>query len=137
MVCVVGLSLAPIATPAMAQVMTAPDLGGDCTGVRVGRPLIYRNPRFGLTMTYPASFTLDAESIPENGDSARLWSVDRRATAVVMAMTAKLNQSLAELLQEARQDVVENSHGVITYTRTRDDWFVISGYIGDRIFYRR
>src|SRR3712207_7218775 len=43
----------------------------------------YRNARFGFTMTYPSSFVLDPESIPEGGDSARFWTVDRRATAVV------------------------------------------------------
>jgi hypothetical protein len=102
-----------------------------------GHPMQYRNARFGFTMTYPSSFMLDPESIPEGGDSARFWTADRRATAVVTGIRNGLGQSLADLLDEAAKDVTENSHGVITYTRTRDNWFVISGYIGERIFYRR
>ena len=59
------------------------------------------------------------------------------ATAVVTGIRNGLGQSLADLLDEATKDVTENSHGTITYTRTRDNWFVISGFIGERIFYRR
>ena len=102
-----------------------------------GERMQYRNARFGFTMTYPSSFVLDPESIPEGGDSARFWTPDRRATAVVTGIRNGLGQSLADLLDEATKDVTENSHGTITYTRARDNWFVISGFIGERIFYRR
>ena len=110
----------------------------DCgPAARAGQPMQYKNARFGFTMTYPSSFVLDPDSIPEGGDSARFWTPDRRATAVVTGIRNGLGQSLADLLEEATKDVTENSHGTITYTRTRDNWFVISGFIGERIFYRR
>jgi hypothetical protein len=109
----------------------------DCGAARGGQPLQYRNARFGFTMTYPPSFMLDPDSIPEGGDSARFWTADRRATAVVTGIRNGLGQSLSDLLEEATKDITENSHGTITYTRTRDNWFVISGFIGERIFYRR
>ena len=109
----------------------------DCGTARGGQPLQYKNARFGFTMTYPASFVLDPDSIPEGGDSARFWTPDRRATAVVTGIRNGLGQSLTDLLDEASKDVTENSHGTITYTRARDNWFVISGFIGERIFYRR
>ena len=109
----------------------------DCGAVRGGQPMQYRNARFGFTMTYPSTFVLDPDSIPEGGDSARFWTADRRATAVVTGIRNGLGQSLADLLEEATKDITENSHGTITYTRTRDNWFVISGFIGERIFYRR
>ena len=88
-------------------------------------------------MTYPSSFMLDPDSIPENGDSARFWTADRQATAVVTGTLNSQDQSLADLFREATQDVIENGRGVITYTRRRDNWFVISGFIAGRIFYRR
>lgn len=110
----------------------------DCGAVtRAGQPLQYKNARFGFTMTYPPSFMLDPDSIPEGGDSARFWTADRRATAVVTGIRNGLGQSLTDLLDEATKDITENSHGTITYTRARDNWFVISGFIGERIFYRR
>jgi hypothetical protein len=33
--------------------------------------------------------------------------------------------------------VIENSGGAITYTRIKDNWFVVSGFMAGRIFYRR
>jgi hypothetical protein len=120
--------------PPAAQSLAAADCG---ILARDGQPMQYRNARYGFSMTYPPSFVLDPDSIPEGGDSARFWTPDRRATAVVTGIRNGLGQSLADLLDEAAKDVTENSHGVITYSRTRDNWFVISGFIGERIFYRR
>lgn len=140
--CAACLLLAPVVRPAATQMgeerpPSQSMAAGDCGIARGGHPMQYRNARFGFTMTYPSSFVLDPESIPEGGDSARFWTPDRRATAVVTGIRNGLGQSLADIMEEAAKDVTENSHGVITYTRTRDNWFVISGFIGERIFYRR
>jgi hypothetical protein len=106
--------------------------------VSSGQPLVYRNARFGFIMTYPSSFILDPDSIPENGDSARFWTRDQRATAVITIIRNGLSQSIDGLMQEAKQHVIEHRNGTITYTRQRDNWFVISGYVGaERIFYQR
>ena len=143
--CAACLVLAFAARPAAPQAeadeerTAAPKavVAAECGAARVGEPMQYKNARFGFTMTYPSNFVLDPESIPEGGDSARFWTLDRRATAVVTGIRNGLGQSLTDLLEEATKDVTENSHGTITYTRTRDNWFVISGFIGERIFYRR
>ena len=108
-----------------------------CGPLPQSRPLVYRNRLFGLTMTYPSSFALDPDSIPASGDSARFWTPDRQATAVVTGLRNGLRQSLADLFAEARRDVTENSGGPITYMRTKDNWFVVSGFMAGRIFYRR
>ncbi len=133
--------------PAPAARAAAPETGADEGGslprsvaaaeCGAAQPMQYKNARFGFTMTYPSNFVLDPDSIPEGGDSARFWTPDRRATAVVTGIRNGLGQSLTDLLDEATKDVTENSHGTITYTRARDNWFVISGFIGERIFYRR
>jgi len=146
--CAAGLLLAPAG---MQELASQPDeeqppeehppveawVAADCGGVRGGQPMQYRNARFGFTLTYPSSFVLDPDSIPEGGDSARFWTPDRRSTAVVTGIRNGLGQSLNDILDEASKDVTENSHGSITYTRSRDNWFVLSGFIGERIFYRR
>lgn len=142
--CAACLLLAPVPKTAAAQTTEGelPDTqalaaAAECGIGRGAQPMQYRNARFGFTMTYPSNFVLDPDSIPEGGDSARFWTLDRRATAVVTGIRNGLGQSLNDLLDEATKDVTENSHGTITYTRARDNWFVISGFIGERIFYRR
>ncbi|MDO9710962.1 hypothetical protein [Paracraurococcus lichenis] len=108
-----------------------------CPAPGDGRDRTYRNERYGVLMRYPSVFALDADSIPALGDSARFWTADRRATAVVNAARTSGTQSLDRLLAEAEEDILRNSHGEITYRRRRDNWFVFSGYILGRIFYRR
>jgi hypothetical protein len=88
-------------------------------------------------MTHPSSFALDPESIPKNGDTARFWTSNRQATAVVTGTRNGLKQSIADLFAEAKHDVIENSGGEITYTRIKDNWFMVSGFMAGRIFYRR
>ncbi|MGG5823979.1 hypothetical protein [Falsiroseomonas sp. HW251] len=110
----------------------------DCPVAPPGEPQrTYRNSRFGYTFVYPPIFTLDPDSVPALGDGARFWTSDRRATVVVNAAPANQAQTLRDLLAEAEGDVLHNSQGEITYRRIRDNWFVISGYMMGRIFYRR
>ncbi|MBL6457444.1 hypothetical protein JMJ55_19095 [Belnapia sp. T6] len=88
-------------------------------------------------MTYPSIFALDPESVPENGDSAQFWTTDRKATIIVTGLRNGMRQPLEDLLQEAKRDIVENSRGTITYERAPGGWFVLSGLVANRIFYRR
>jgi hypothetical protein len=118
-----------LAAPALAQ--------PGCEGLRDGRVLGYRNPGWGFGLDYPASFVLDPNSVPENGDSARFWAAGREATAVVTGLRNGDRQSLAAVLAEAERDIAENGRGSITYRRVAPDWFVLSGYLADRIYYRR
>jgi hypothetical protein len=128
----------PLSVVAKAAAATVADtLPLDCTGLRGGQPMSYRNPQYGFGMTYPSTFALDPESVPENGDSARFWTTDRNATVIVTGLRNRMRQPLSELLQEAKRDVVENSRGTITYERARDGWFVLSGFVASRIYYQR
>jgi hypothetical protein len=97
----------------------------------------YRNPQYGFALNYPSTFALDPESVPDNGDSAQFWTTDRSATVVVTGLHNRMRQPLGELLREAKRDIVENSRGTITYERSRDGWFVLSGFVANRISYRR
>ncbi len=113
------------------------DQAPGCGPVERAYPMAWRNPRFGLGMTYPSSFRLDPDSIPASGDTTRFATADGQATAVVTALRNGLRQTLPELFTEARRDILENSGGAITYQRTQGNWFVLSGYMAGRIFYRR
>ncbi len=115
-----------------------PAAAPDCPQAPPGAtPTSYRNPRFGFGFTVPPVFALDPASVPAHGDSARFFTPDRRATAVVNAAPNARRLSLREIMAEAEGDVVHNAGGNITYRRIRDDWFVISGYMVGRIYYRR
>ena len=59
------------------------------------------------------------------------------ATAVVTGLRNGDRQSLAAVLAEAERDIGENGRGSVTYRRITPDWFVLSGYLADRIYYRR
>ncbi|CAA9285860.1 MAG: hypothetical protein AVDCRST_MAG27-4479 [uncultured Craurococcus sp.] len=87
----------------------------------------------GLGMRHPAGFAL-AEAGP---DTARFATRDGQASATVTAIPNGMQQSLAAVMDEARQDITGNSGGEITYARARANWFVLSGYMAGRIFYRR
>jgi hypothetical protein len=128
----------PSAGLLLALLLPVAAAGQDCPRAAPGaEPWAYRNPRHGFGFTVPAVFALDADSVTEAGDSARFFTPDRRATAVVNAAPNARRLSLRDLMAEAEGDVVQNAGGDITYRRIRDDWFVISGHMVGRIYYRR
>jgi hypothetical protein len=88
-------------------------------------------------MDHPERFALDPESVPEAGDSARFWTPDRRATAVVNGSRNLAGLSLERMMREAKGDILHNAGGDITYRRRRDTWFVLSGHMAGRIYCRR
>jgi hypothetical protein len=123
---------------AMPGVASAQAGSEACAAMATATQQSYRNDRFGLAMTYPSDFVLDPASIPANGESARFWTADHRATAVVIGTRNGSGQSIQALMQEARRNILENGDSSITYTRQRDNWFVLSGFLdANRIFYQR
>ncbi len=118
------------ALPAAAQ-------GAACPAAAHAQPRGYRNDLFGFSFDYPPVFVLDPQSATERGDSVRFWTADRRATAVVNAVPNTRGVPLRRLMIEAEGDLTQNSGAEITYRRIRDNWFVLSGHMAGRIFYRR
>ena len=104
-----------------------------CTLPTESRVLDWRSPELGLRMRYPDSFSLASAAL----DTVHFVSLDGQASATVTAIPNGLRQDLASVMAEARQDITGNSGGEITYSRTRDNWFVLSGFMAGRIFYRR
>ncbi|WP_181707347.1 hypothetical protein [Chthonobacter rhizosphaerae] len=93
----------------------------------------YTNPKFGTTITYPADiFTPEPESA--NGDGRRFVSADGRAEITVYGGYNVDRLSLKDLLAAANDDAAPHR---VTYQTNGPRWFVMSGFEGDRIFYRK
>ena len=121
--------LLALSLPASAAVVQSVD----CPVPGVTPVLDWRSPALGLAMRHPAGFAL----VEAGPDTARFVSRDGQAVATVTAIPNGLGQRLPAVMAEARQDITENSGGEITYSRAKANWFVVSGYMAGRIFYRR
>jgi hypothetical protein len=98
----------------------------------------YHNARFAYSISYPADvFAPQGES--DNGDGQRFLSKDGRAELMVYAGHA-INDSQDTLQKRFREAAASRPAGpprVVTYKLIKDDWFVISGRAGGRIFYQK
>lgn len=89
----------------------------------------YINPRFGYSVKYPSC--LDKKSESENGDGSEFNSSDGfKMTVFGSYDVSVLNQNIDKLYQ----DEIKN-HKDVTYKVKKNNWFVISGYDGEYIFY--
>jgi hypothetical protein len=92
----------------------------------------YRNQRFGTTIEYPDRFRPGRP--PANGDGLAFTSADG-ASFSVWGSHNVLNHDLAGLEAFIRE---KRSPGErITYNGHGPNWFVISGFRGDMVFYER
>ena len=88
-----------------------------CEGLTAQHPLTYRSPTYGYSLAYPASM----EIVPDS----------------ITALLNNRGETLSQLQREAQQDIIQNSRGSVTYQKHGTTWFVLSGYILDRIYYQR
>jgi hypothetical protein len=92
----------------------------------------YGNGRFGYTIKYPANILIpQGESI--NGDGQKFISSDGSDSLLVWGS----HNALDESLQSRYNDTLKEFGGSITYQVLKNNWFVISGYKGDKIFYQK
>lgn len=116
---------------ASARYLSPSRAAGPAPGAPSGGWQTYRNPRFGTVIDYPAGI-LTPQPAPQNDDGRRFLSQDGRAELIVSAHHNALDRSIADMQAQDRTRFDE-----ITYAPLRDDWYVLSGYLGDEIFYRR
>lgn len=107
------------------------------TGAAVGQPgagATYRNELYGFALSYPER-VLRRASGPERRHGVLLVSPDGRARLLASASTNTTGESVASY----RAFILRTSYakGRVTYQRRFPQGFVVSGYIGDRIFYER
>jgi hypothetical protein len=99
----------------------------------------YHNARFAYSISYPADvFVPQGES--DNGDGQRFLSKDGRAELIIYAGYA-INDSQDTLQKRFREATAgrtaKQPQRVVTYKLIKDDWFVVSGREGGRIFYQK
>jgi hypothetical protein len=93
----------------------------------------YRNARFGTEVQYPAYlFSLVQESA--NGDGATFQSANGELKFIVFG---QYNYDGFNIRGLAERDAASDRFDEVTYRKTGKDWYVLSGYIGGDIFYRR
>jgi len=114
-----------IVLTALAVVLPAADALADLT--------VYRNARFGTTLTFPSEvFTRQMEP-PANGDGMT-WLSDDGASLAAYASNNALMLSPRAFADQASEG---NGRFEVTYRRVADRWVVLSGYEDGQIFYYR
>ncbi|MGB4333662.1 MAG: caspase family protein [Chromatiaceae bacterium] len=97
----------------------------------------YSNSRFDYSIDYPADL-LSPQGEAPNGDGHIFASSDQEARMIIYGTHNVLDQTIKDLFQQESKDA--SSHKIIkkvTYKRQKNNWFVISGYIGPKIFYQK
>jgi len=98
---------------------------------------IYSNSRFNYSIEYPPHLLIPKGDAPK-GEGQIFASADGQAQMIIYGTHNVLEQSIKEVFQKESQDASSakiTKH--VTYKRQKDNWFVISGYIGPKIFYQK
>jgi hypothetical protein len=94
----------------------------------------YVDAKTGTAITYPGSiFTKSDESTDQ---FTRFVSADRLATFYLISRYNHHKQTIPDLSAAAEEAFAEEK-ALITYRRAKQDWFVLSGFVADNIFYRK
>lgn len=115
--------------------------GADCPRGRSGYEayqgglvfMRFADTRFDASVCYPGTVF---RAVENRANGLRFISDDGLAWFQLSHHANERRRSIRELMGEAEQELAARSAS-ITYRRTKDDWFVLSGYLGDRIYYRK
>ena len=95
---------------------------------------VYRNARLGFALRYPADVFTSGRNEVENNDRL-LTSKDGRALLRISAMP---NRATKTVTQYRRLLMAERyANATFDYTPQRNNWFVLSGSVGEQMFYER
>ena len=93
----------------------------------------YLNPRFHTRIDYPADL-FRALPPPDNGDGLSFATADSSARFLVFG---QLNIDDLDARSMMARDRDWGNYGKVTYQTAGNGWYVLSGYIGSDIFYRK
>jgi hypothetical protein len=93
---------------------------------------LYQNDRYGTTIEYPNSFK---PLPPPDADDGRTFKSVDGAEFKVFASYNALDFDLAQYRDFTVKHL--DAGAVVTYQADGNDWFVVSGTKGDKIFYQR
>ena len=92
----------------------------------------YRNDEYGYSIRYPAAVLEPTRTIGD-GRGRAFETRDGAAAVIVYAVENADRQRLEAEYEKA----LNNPNMRVTYNVLRDDWYVVSGYEGDDVFYER
>ena len=95
---------------------------------------VYQNERFNFCINYPKDF-LFPQPPPENGDGLQFQTKFGDGEMVASAGYAH-DQTISDFYLVAVEDAKKHNH-IITYQLLRDNWYVLSGTTGGKIFYHK
>lgn len=93
----------------------------------------YENDRYGTRLEIPIDIFRPLPP-PENGDGRQFVTSDQLASVTVFAAPNADGRTIDELYRTA---MTEADGERITYERKARRWFVVSGFRGDDVFYRK
>jgi hypothetical protein len=93
----------------------------------------FSHPRLGATTCYPVTLFPTVEPTP---DGFRFASDDGLSWFTLTHDVLDGHRPIRSMMDQAERDLLARSAS-ITYSRIKDNWFVLSGHTGDRIYYMR
>jgi len=90
----------------------------------------YTNERFDFSLLYPKDI-VSPEAPPKNNDGLTFASPNENVVMKAFGYNNIQGDTIEDLYREALAQEGRN----VTYRIREDNWFVISGYEGDRVFY--
>lgn len=95
------------------------------------------NPTYGTAISYPADRFEPAADNPQGNDFIRFLGADRKSDFYLSSVAHDQPATLDEIYADTEQ-VTKTDPGVkVTYRTKERNWFVLSGYFGDKEFYRK
>ena len=94
---------------------------------------VYANDRFGTTIEFPAR-VFKMLPPPDNDDGRSFAARKGDGGFVVFGGHNVFEMTLMELMED---DVAGGAYDSVTYRRNGEDWYVLSGYRGGDVFYRK
>jgi curved DNA-binding protein CbpA len=106
-------------------------------GVPTARPttwVVYRNALLGFALKYPADVFILGRNQTDNNDRL-LTSKDGRALLRIFGVP----NGIATTLTQYRRSLIAQRYvdATFDYTPQRDNWFILSGRVGEEMFYER
>jgi hypothetical protein len=95
----------------------------------------YINARFGTVVEYPANLVFPRPE-SDNGDGRKFVSRDGAIEFTVYGSYNALDYTVTQEMQSAAADW-KHDGSRITYQKAGPNWYAISGYSGDDIFYEK
>jgi hypothetical protein len=94
----------------------------------------YVDPKTGTAITYPRS--IFSKSDESTDQFTKFISSDRLTTFYLISRYNDHKQTIPDLSATAEEALAEEK-ALITYRRAKRDWFVLSGFVSNNIFYRK